>query len=183
MQPAVDSVVYIISNDPGSDWATSLSAIAAIFSVITACIALVFTHKQNKMHEKHNKLMATPYLSSMIGANEDTNEFSFQIENVGLGPAIIKEITVFINDVPLSGTFAEMVEKALTDLLPNRSSSYLETFSVADRVPANKKYSIITVTSTGLSAYAIHAALSAATIEIKYSSIYDETYTYNSEEN
>ncbi len=60
-------------------------------AVFIAILALFLTVWQSSMTRVHNELSVKPYINVTI---EDTKnkEISFQIENVGIGPAIIEDI-------------------------------------------------------------------------------------------
>jgi phosphatidylserine synthase len=90
MEPIVDAVVYVISPSGSgyAELATLLSAIAAFASVIVACVAVRLSHKQIKMFEQHNRLMATPHLSAWNRTDKKLKAYFFTLENNGLGPAI-----------------------------------------------------------------------------------------------
>ncbi|AYC34137.1 hypothetical protein D3880_17995 [Pseudomonas cavernae] len=100
MEPIVASVVYVIAQSVSrwfTDFGTLLSAITALASVIAACIAVRFSQQQMKMHKQHNRRMATPHLSGWAHTDPSRKTFFFTLENNGRGPAIAREIKLWVD--------------------------------------------------------------------------------------
>lgn len=184
MEPFIDSVVYVIPQAGGllTEWATLLSAIAAIASVIIACVALWLTRKQIRMHEQHNRLMSTPHLSGWNHADCETGTYSFTLENTGLGPAIIKDILLKVDGQQMEGESAELVEAASDKLFPNidKRDQY-EMFVKGEFIPPSKKFEIYRIVTSQLHPDDITQQVQSRThLVIRYESILGERYVYDS---
>ncbi|MCQ4267407.1 hypothetical protein NAV28_09275 [Pseudomonas stutzeri] len=181
----MDTVVYVIPTDSGgyAAWATGLSALAAVASVVVAFIALCFSKKQMAMHERHNRLMAKPHLSGWNHQDGETDTYSFTLENTGIGPAIIKSIVLTVDGKPAQGEGSEMVEDAAERLFPNIAKHHrFEMFTVGEFIPPSKKFEIYYIKAQGFSAEQLVQNVQARTkLVIHYESIYGEKHIYDSE--
>ncbi|MDH0084854.1 MAG: hypothetical protein GTN60_04825 [Pseudomonas stutzeri] len=181
----MDTVVYVIPTDANglAAWATLLSALAAAISAGIAGFALIFTKRQVDMHEKHNRLMATPHLSGWNHQDGETETYSFTLENTGIGPAIIKAITLTVDGHPAQGEGSDMIEDAAERLFPNVAKHHrFEMFTVGEFVPPNKKFEVYSIQAEGLSAeQLIKRAQTATKLVIHYESIYGDKYLYDSD--
>lgn len=181
----MDTVVYVIPTDSGgfAAWATVLSALAAVASVLVAWIALSFSKRQMDMHERHNRLMSTPHLSGWNHQDGETETYSFTLENTGIGPAIIKSIVLTVDDEPAQGEGSDMVEDAAERLFPNIAKHHrFEMFTVGEFIPPNKKFEIYSIKAAGLRAEQLVQIVQARTkLVIHYESIYGEKHVYDSE--
>lgn len=181
----MDTVVYVIPTDAGglAAWATLLSALAAAISAGIAGLALIFTKRQVDMHEKHNRLMATPHLSGWNYEDGETNTYSFTLENTGIGPAIIKSILLTVDDQPAQREGSDMIEDAAERLFPNLAKLHrFEMFTVGEFIPPNKKYEVYGVQADGLTAKQLLERVQTRTkLVIHYESIYGDKYVYDSE--
>ncbi|UVE17860.1 hypothetical protein NVV93_00210 [Pseudomonas sp. LS44] len=185
MEPIVDSVVYVIP--PSGSWfadlATLLSAIAALASVIVACIAVRFSHQQIKLHEQHNRRMVTPHLSGWAHTDPSHKTFFFTLENNGLGPAIAREIKFWVDGELQEGEGPDVLEAAAKKYLGAIDSNQrAEMFIVGEFIPPGRKFNTFTLMLREHEPHAIMAELKVRTrLLIRYESILGDSYVYDSD--
>jgi len=183
MEPIVDAVVYVIPQEGSmlTEWTALLSAVAAIFSVVIACIALWYSRKQVQMHETHNRLMATPHLSGWTHIDSDENIYGYTLENAGIGPAVITNIKLEVDGEVVEGIGSELIERAADIALPYLKTHSFEMFVVGEFIPAGKLFDIYKATSPDVSAEEIRLRFEERIkLTIQYESIFGETYTFDS---
>jgi len=83
--------------------ACNSNLVISVCSMLIAAAALVAVILQHRATIKHNRLSATPYLVFNAITNSTTQEFSLVVHNVGIGPAIIKDLTLFLDGRPIPG--------------------------------------------------------------------------------
>ncbi len=71
-------------------------SIVEVMSFIVALCALFFTYYQTKATRKHNHLGVKPYLR--FGWTASDRDEGIWLKNVGLGPAIIKNLRIYQKD-------------------------------------------------------------------------------------
>jgi len=76
--------------------------ILGISTVFIAVMAVFFTYWQIKILKKHNRLSVKPHLNIHYRSESDDTGQCFELENNGIGPAIIKTYKIFV-----SGTLYE----------------------------------------------------------------------------
>ncbi|WP_179152210.1 hypothetical protein [Chromohalobacter israelensis] len=94
---------------------------ATMLSSILALIGVVFTNR-------HNKLSVAPMVTVSVGVNGDVNEFVFTVENEGLGPALIKNLEVYVEEVGFDATKIDSVNsfvERLCDGVENESGHFI----------------------------------------------------------
>lgn len=186
MSPVLDSVVYVVPE--ASSWVSEMAAVfsagAAFFSVITAGLALWYTRKQIKDHERHNRLMATPHISGWTYVDSDKQKFQFTLENTGIGPAVIRSVTLHVGEEQIKGWSADLIDKAVKKLYgPLERKESFEMFMPGDIVPPGKKYVVISMKLENEAAAAVEEHILAnITLKISYDSILGDSYKFDSEE-
>ena len=183
MDPIVDAVVYVITPEGGtlSEWAGILYAAAAIFSVLIACLALWYSRQQVKMHERHNRLMATPNLSGWKHTDSEQGTFLYTLENTGIGPAIIKEITLEVDGKLVEGEGSDLIEAAIDIIVPYEQTRKIEMFVKGEFISAGRRVEIYQASSPYLSEEEIEERLTKrAKLLIQYESIFGDAFTFDS---
>lgn len=184
MESIVDYVVYVIPESTGwlSELATFLSAIASLASVCIACLALWFSRTQMKMHEQHNRLMATPHLSGWSHVDNSSGTFIYTLENTGLGPVIVSEVTLLVDGVQQEGEGTELIDKAVQNIFePNTFDYGAEMFTVGEFIPTGKKFNLVTIEAKNKSAEEVRTYITdKITLLITYKSILGDSYLFNS---
>jgi len=182
----VDSVMQVIPQALSvlSELAPLLSAIAALASVIIACVAVWFSHKQMNMHEQHNRLMATPHLSGWNHVEDATGTYIFTLENNGLGPAIVREISLWVDGVLQEGAGTDLVDAAVQQLFSAEAPSDYgaEMFTVGEFIAVGKKFNILTVRFKDKGPDTVRAYVAEkAKLQIRYDSILGDSYFFDSD--
>ncbi len=185
MESVVDYVVYVIPEAASSlsEISNVLAAIASLASVLIACLALRFSNKQIKMHEQHNRLMATPHLSGWNHINSDSGTYTFTLENNGLGPAIVREISLLVDGKPLEGDGPELIEAAVEKMFAHETTnSGIEMFTTGEFIAVGKKFDILTIQVANKKAEDLRMYIAAkAQLLISYDSILGDSYFFDSE--
>lgn len=180
---SVDYVVYVIPSETSwlSEAASGLSALAALASVVIAVTAVWISRRQLKMHEQHNKKMATPHISSWIAISTDDKTLEYSIQNNGLGPAIVKNIALSVDGKPVTNKKGYQLSEAALDLLLDGVGSTRE-YEMPDLgmyIPTGKKYRILACKFQHHDPEEILGRIKRrAHLAITYESIYGETYTF-----
>jgi len=164
------------------NWNTNrvVSVSALVTSAITV-MALVYqsnlVRKQNEIIQKEQLASVMPYLVMRL-EKCDGNSFGLTLSNKGLGPAFIDEVNIIYNDttykMPLLQFYLDVlkienkngIEMRYTDIRPKSMLS------------ANDKMEIFTFSTSQEEAIQLLEPFATmdATIEIKYSSIYEQTW-------
>ena len=185
MEPIQDYVVYVVTAQEGwlSEVSTLLTALAAFASVFVACIAVRFSARQIKMHERHNRRMATPHLSAWNSTDVKTSSYCFTLENNGLGPAIIREVSLWVDGTQLQGEGPDLLEAASSMLLGDIPyEQHAELFIVGEFIPPGKKFNTTTVMLEDHEPAAVMAiAKGRLRLLIRYDSILGDSYVYDSD--
>lgn len=149
--------------------------IISISSVIIALSAFILSIRQAKSTEKHNRLSLTPNLCITYVFKQDTLEFNADIENTGIGPAIIHDV------------IAEVDGKAL----PRGSINWIEIFDALkfpgnvgvmnlgnEFIQPNKKYSLVALQSVDptYSKNEMLKVIQRIKITIHYQSVYGDKF-------
>ncbi|PSS51672.1 hypothetical protein [Pseudomonas sp. BBP2017] len=185
MEPIQDYVVNLVTAQSGwlSEVSTLLTAVVAFASVFVACVAVRLSARQIKMHEQHNRRMATPHLSAWNSTDVETRSYCFTLENNGLGPAIIREVCLWVDGVQLQGEGPDLLEAAsrrLFGAIPYEQ--HAEWFIVGEFIPPGKKFNTTTVMLEDHEPAAVMAiAKSRLRLLIRYDSILGNSYVYDSD--
>jgi hypothetical protein len=67
-------------------------------STVIAICALALTVWQGIQTRKHNRLSCKPFLTTWIGKDLKNNFYSVDLINNGLGPAVIENFTIKVDD-------------------------------------------------------------------------------------
>lgn len=171
MEPIQDYVVYVV---------TALTAFALVF---VACIAVRVSARQIKMHEQHTRRMATPHLSVCNSADINTRSYCCTLENNGLGPAIIREVCLWVDGVPLQGEGPDLLKVASSLLLGDIPYElHAELFLVGESIAPGKKFTTTTVMLGDHEPAVIMAiATSRLRVLIRYDSLFGDSYCYDSD--
>lgn len=108
---------------------TFFSVVGSIIAIIVGVAALYFTYYQIEMSRKHSRLSVKPHLN--INYVSDSGKMCFELENNGIGPAIIKTYSILINGVrhDLIGIKnLSTIWNALKDLELNDEFIYLSSY-------------------------------------------------------
>lgn len=100
-----------------SDW-------IALLGLVGAVCALGFTLWQLKIGQAHNRLSVRPYLVSrrMRRRGKDGTAASFELLNVGLGPALIREFKVTVDNQAVSSPHRDPIEELIARCLDGKVS-------------------------------------------------------------
>lgn len=168
-----------------------LSATALFISVCTVLILLYQAYLSNKLYyleDKALKTSAMPVLEIQTSFGTGGNTyFVLDVENVGVGPARIKEVYVRYRDTVLAADFPAalygFIEKGVE---ANKTSNYsFSNISPNRMIPAGRtiKHVAANDSATAMRFYNLFINEKAVNMAIKYTSIYgDQDWTAFSSE-
>jgi len=149
-----------------------LSLTAMLISIGTL---IVFLYQTNLIR-KQQYMSVYPYLS-MTNYGSNTENYMYVIDNNGIGPAIIKSISV---KTKTGETFTDIAPFVGSKLLKSDSVGYYHTnLSVGMLIPANSQIKIIELIDKKVkSARRLFEILNkeGAIISVEYESIYEEVW-------
>ena len=179
IESVADAIPTVAETSP--DWAAAIAALAAVFSATAALIALAFSIKQARSNALHSKLLTRPYLAGQPDIDNKGAQYVFSIENNGLGPAIITDIQVIVDDVHLSGPDHNKFIESGRIVSGMASHYYFETFSVGDYISAGKTLKLYRFTDIKGSVNEVGVLWETRVrLIIRYQSILGEEFTFDS---
>lgn len=149
-----------------------------------AGLALAFTAWQMYIQRKHNQKMSQPHLSGWNHQGHDPESYIFSLENVGLGPAIIKKISLRVEGKEITGEGSDLIQNAIPKIFHgiDYGDPGWEMFSTGEMIPSGKKYHILTVHPLNSTSETITSLMRKnARLVIHYESILGEKFLFDSE--
>ncbi|WP_028298028.1 hypothetical protein [Olivibacter sitiensis] len=162
-----------------------LSLSALFVSVSTLFILVYQTHLSNKMYyleEKAQKMAVLPYLQLGTSYDQGTRH-QINLENNGIGPALIKSLYVHYQDSVYAMDLANFIlEEINPNLAEERLDIYYTNLSSKQLIPANSKITLVgnanRENKTAEQLYELFNRKGLIGIAITYTSIYeDQTWT------
>jgi hypothetical protein len=151
----------------------------AICAGVVALCALGVSLWQGWTMRQHNKLSVKPFLSFRISVSKSKDEMGVRIYNSGLGPAIIKQLIVYVDKKPYTikgyedwktaGGAAKIFDRTIR----------FSTFAEKEAVRAGESLPIISYPKEGWTEKGLECfpdALSRIRIKIIYASAYKEIF-------
>ncbi|MBC8327849.1 MAG: hypothetical protein H8E31_03800 [Planctomycetes bacterium] len=130
-------------------------------------------------NQQYLRLSVTPKVQFRQGANDDTSFVGLQIENFGLGPALVRNVVIAV-DGKVQGNWQEAI--SALDLKENGTSvQFLNVIGEQLAVPAGKSVELIGTRFKGDKASVDHAfemekALARLQVQLEYASMYREQW-------
>lgn len=163
------------------------------FSAIIALCALLLTVIQLHWGMYHNRLSVRPALNTSTHVHAAPNQYSviITLSNYGIGTAIIDNFSVYFDDELISLNDPQTCEDAILELVNNKfpiTSHRIFTYRSGGTIPANFQHSLLELTfnnelSKDLDKIKseIPKLLDRLSLEIEYSSFYNEKFTMHSD--
>ena len=176
----MEYLIYILPPEPSitDPWTIG----TAIASTVIALTAFIFSWLQSRKTDRHNRLMVTPHISSITLINDDEKSLILCLENNGIGPAIIKDFSIHVDEKLIIGR--DEVELSLALLLSNLSISKWghETLTKNSFLPAGKKIELATIIGENITPDELVELLDPRyRLQITYHSIYGDEHIYDSD--
>ncbi|CAI8821864.1 hypothetical protein EMIT0P100_10685 [Pseudomonas sp. IT-P100] len=172
---ASDIQYILINSVPESHWTDDVPAIASVF---IALLALFVTLYQSHLSRKHNRLSVKPHLA--IHSEEDDDTFKIIIKNDGLGPATIDMFNIFANSVLVDGAGEKLLMTAFENLT-RCTVIAIEAINTPFVLPTNQQIQLVTLKfDKNLNSIEDYLEENLR-LEIKYKSIYEETFILDSD--
>lgn len=152
--------------------------VISICSVIIAAVALVTIAQQNRATIEHNRLSVRPRLTLTVDVSISASELCIKMCNPGFGPAIIKDLVVFLDGKPIQGrpdgkewetVFGEIGQS----LIGNKTG-----FEEGETVGPGEKYSLLDLSykRTSVDVRNVLKAMEKVCVRVRYGSLYDESF-------
>lgn len=157
---------------------------AYLISTLIGLFALTFTIWQVRSTIKHNKLTNTPHLQLFHNISGPDLSIEVYIENRGLGPAVINDFHLYLDDTEIECEGADKVLMLIDGLFKDyKCTKIFSHFDLGSLLPAGEKQDIFKMEFenylTGELMLIWEKINGRANIVINYSSIYGELKTLN----
>lgn len=162
-------------------WAVPLSAGAAVFSAIAALAAIWISVTQFRAAKEHNIRMVTPHLSSWRDLDDETGSFTITLTNDGIGPAIVKSVTVAIDGAPLTGQGSVLMDQVVSTVVGRYfKNKEFDMFLEGHYVSPQQTLDILHIRSDKYSCGELAKLMGERVrLSISYESILGQKYTYD----
>jgi len=156
-----------------------LQQITTIATVLIAVAALFLTIWQFRAMRIHNRLSVKPLLSYEIMYVRTDRGFGIYICNNGVGPAIVRNFKIFVDNNEIISTRRKLLLEAVKVLKINYPYVQLYFFDDGTSMSAGEKLPLLTVDENIKKDQEklFQDALPRIDIEIKYESIYKQRFT------
>jgi len=127
--------------------------------------------------------MVTPHLATLTTINNEDKTLLVKIENNGIGPAIIKDFAIHVDNKLIEGP--NEVEESLNILFKDLPISKLghEAITRESFLPAGKNIELATIVTDDILPEEIAKKVDPRiNIVIQYQSIYGDKYEFNSDD-
>jgi hypothetical protein len=159
--------------------------IPALVSGIIALLALIISLWQLSVQRRHNKLSVTPLITFDKIYTPTANGFGIYIRNAGIGPAVIIDFIIYIDNNKLTAKHKELWVEAAKILGINYKLILMQISEPGTGIAAGSRLPILTiekrVNERQENEFAL--AIDRLNIEIIYESIYKTRYNSKLNEN
>lgn len=159
---------------------------AQIGTVLIAALAFFVAIFQTYTTHKHNERMVTPHLGGYWESDHDDYTYIYTITNNGLGPAIIKKVTYFLDEKKFESPTHSVVENLLEALFsPHTREQELGLYGENEYVPQGETKTMIRIRFKYQDVdmdEIIERIQSRARIEIQYQSVVKKKFHFNSKD-
>ncbi|WP_417559220.1 hypothetical protein [Marinomonas sp.] len=191
--------VFVDHADNALVWGLGASDVTAIAGVFIAAIALFGSLQQGHKAKKHNQLSIQPHLIISSSLQDDGKLLTFWLENCGLGPAVINDYSLKINDVLVadkSRYIGSNVQDTITTeilkliarktnsqslkdkVLMNSQSAEVKTFVSSEVIPVGVSYKVIELKlDTRITNDAFDWVVGNCIQSVNYSDFYGKSFT------
>ena len=87
-----------IEKDEGTPYSNNSNTVIAVAASVIALLALFVSIQQGCESRKHNRLSVRPAINFVIDISKDTSHPEVLLMNKGLGPGIMKEVQIKVDD-------------------------------------------------------------------------------------
>src|SRR3990167_560763 len=114
--------------------------ITGISTIVIAVCALAFSIWQGMQTRKHNKLSVRPHLTAWVKRDAVKRFYSIELINNGIGPALIEEFLIKVDDKVIAGKGIEQINKVWDMIFPNfRFNHVCNLITKGDCIAAKEK--------------------------------------------
>ena len=155
-------------------------------SEIIACSALFVAVQQAYLTRRHNRLSVKPHLT--IDTKVEQTSFAVNLVNNGLGPAIIKDFKIELNEICASNKNSQELEVILEALFPANSSitnnsTHISTVATGYIMAQNKPKEILRAGFREKDRSEVMKMLTKLKFTVTYESFYGDPGKFSTEEN
>jgi hypothetical protein len=152
----------------------------SLASAVVALCALGVTFWQTHAVRKHNRLSVKPFLATTEGTHTQDNngKVSFEIQNCGVGPALIKSFALWDGDNEICINNRTAYENHLDKITSGFKDVSMSCFVPGFALPTGSKHTLLEFSyNKNQDILFVHKL----NVVIEYQSIYqDEVFTYDS---
>jgi hypothetical protein len=153
-------------------------------SNVIALSALGATFLQAYISRQHNKLSVKPHINLNFDNSSCGAEFNLYIQNNGVGPALITNFQVFIDEKKVEiGDTEEAIETIARRLFPEFNCKLVKgVLNEKDMLAVNEKFTVfrfVFISPDYPTFSNIDDAKNRVKVNIKYESIYKEKFSLN----
>ncbi len=152
--------------------------ITAICTVIIAVAALFVVVWQTWATRKHNRLSVKPLLDINQVVRKADSTVRLDLENNGVGPAIIKELEVLIDGRKVEETVLKNWKKIISIIDISCDSVYGVILSSDATIGAGSSVELLNLKVSDTQSYKlVFESLSRLNVIVKYESVYGESFS------
>lgn len=147
--------------------------------VIALC-ALMLSIWQGVQARRHNKISFRPHLTTWFHEGNNSGHFQLDLINNGLGPAVISEFRVLVDEKKISGTGLEPLNKLIEIIFKGyQYKSKTGYVSPGYSMSAKERCSLITLDfdSDWPTESVMEHLIKRIDIQVEYRSFYDESFS------
>lgn len=155
----------------------------AIYAALVSLFSLVIAFWQGLVTKRHNRISLRPYITFWKGYVED--DFVITLSNVGAGPAIISDISVYVDNLELELGFKEAMLEVLDTLEILVFSTQINVFDKGFAIKEGASIELLVVKQAR--AYdlsldeddfieSVENQLTALEIDVSYMSLYNDSF-------
>lgn len=165
----------------------NLSDLLGVASIIIALTAILMTRWQIRSAIQHNRLSHRPHLNCLSVFRSDKGNYSLHVENNGLGPAVMQDFSIMLNDQRVDGDGDEMWKNLLSQLLDGLSYESSRVFlAPGHMLSAGASVRVLNLQFEEQHVpkrETIENTFAKADLAITYTSIYEESFTLTTDDN
>ncbi|WP_139831431.1 MULTISPECIES: hypothetical protein [unclassified Pseudomonas] len=173
MEQYIEYIIYGVS--PEKDWTDYAATVIAL-------AAVCFTIYQVMQQRRHNRLMVTPNLDGVTHEDVQQNSYVYTITNNGVGPAILKSVELYFDDVLMAPE--KLISDMVVEIFPSlpRGNFGHHVVAVGSFIPVGAVIKIVTISCMGdLTPDEVKKTLSKRTrLVLQYESIYKDVFYFDS---
>ncbi len=163
-----------------------LDLVVAVSAIVVALMSLYVSLRQSRIMDRQLAASAWPHLQYGTSNQSDDGKtvISFDVENAGVGPAVVHSMTVRYKDAPVKNV-SDLMNLCCSDLLqssgrPNWTTSTLHDTAL---IPGHSQHFLVLTDAPGNAPYwkRLNSERQNVHVKICYCSVLDQCWMLDSE--